>query len=157
MLPTITIPGAPLPVDLRVSTGVALANPELDIGTGSEIVSFVRVRNVELNILEASDQDSIEDGAQDSFDFLSGLDVTIRADFNGVTNELFIATLPDGDPQIGSATRNLTLTVVNNEADVLDYLLAPGGYEIVLGITGIVPQDNIILSGFLRYRLGLGF
>lgn len=155
-LPVVTIPGARLPVELRLSAGLSLASPELDLGSGSDFVSFVNVRNLRLNILEESDQDQIEDGAIDSFDFLSALDVSIRADFNGVTNELFIATLPVGDPQIASAARNLELTVLNSETDVLDFLLAPGGYDIVLSISGTVPSDNIILSGEIRYRLGVG-
>ena len=155
-LPVVTIPGARLPIDLSLSAGLSLASPELDLGSGSNFVSFVNVRNLRLNILEESDQDQIEDGALDSFDFLSALNVSIRANFNGVTNELFIATLPAGDPQIASAARSLNLTVVNSETDVLDFLLAPGGYDIVLGISGTVPSDNIVLSGEIRYRLGVG-
>jgi len=155
-LPVVTIPGAPLPVDLNLTLGVALDNPALDIDFGSEFVSFIFVRNLRLDILDASDRDSLEDGAEDSFDFVNALDVSIRADFDGVTNELFIATLPDGDPQLGTATRSLELTVVNNESDVFDYLIAPGGYEVVLNVIGSVPSDSIILSGEIRYRLGVG-
>lgn len=155
-LPVVTIPGAALPVELQLSAGLSLASPEIDLGSGENFVSFVRVRNLRLNIIEASDQDQIEDGALDSFDFLSTLDVSIRADFNGRTNELMIATLPDGDPQIASAARSLELTVVNSETDVLDFLLAPNGYDIVLGITGTVPADNVLISGEIRYRVGVG-
>ncbi len=155
-LPVVTIPGALLPVELSLSAGLALPSPELDLGSGSDFVSFVRVRNLRLNILDTSDQDQIEDGALDNFDFVSALNVSIRANFNGTTNELLIATLPDGDPQIASAARNLNLTVVNSETDVLDFLLAPGGYDIVLGFSGTVPADNIVLSGEIRYRIGVG-
>ena len=129
----------------------------MDLGAGENFVSFVRVRNLRLDILDLSEQDPLEDGALDSFDFLSGIDVSIRANFNGRENELLIATLPDGDPQIGTAARSLDLTVVNSNTDVLDFLLAPEGYDVVLNFIGNVPTDDIILSGELRYRLGIGF
>ena len=157
-LPVITVPGSTLPVDfLTLSVGLALASPNLDLGAGENFVSFVRVRNLRLDILDLSEQDPLEDGALDSFDFLSGIDVSIRANFNGRENELLIATLPDGDPQIGTAARSLDLTVVNSNTDVLDFLLAPEGYDVVLNFIGNVPTDDIILSGELRYRLGIGF
>ena len=157
-LPVITVPGSTLPVDfLTLSVGLALASPNLDLGAGENFVSFVRVRNLRLDILDLSEQDPLEDGALDSFDFLSGIDVSIRANFNGRENELLIATLPDGDPQIGTAARSLDLTVVNSNTDVLDFLLAPEGYDVVLNFIGNMPTDDIILSGELRYRLGIGF
>ena len=155
-LPTFTIPGAPVPSALQIGLGLAINNPQIDLGAGSSFVTFVTLRNLTLNILDASDVDSNDDGAQDSFDFLTGLDVSIRADFNGRTNELLVATLPDGDPQFGSAARDLTLTIVNSNTNVLNFLEASGGYEVVLGIRGSIPPDSIIVSGSLRYRVGLG-
>lgn len=154
-LPVVTIPGAVLPVELSTSLGLALASPEIDLGSGENFVTFVRIRNVQLQILDSSDQDSNEDGAQDSFDFLSALEVSIRAEFDGVVNEILIARLPDGDPQFGAAARTLDLSIVSN-ADIFDFLLAPGGYDIVLNISGTVPPDAIVLSGLVRYRVGLG-
>jgi len=157
VLPLVTVPGAPLPSTLRLALGVAIAQPNIDLGAGESFVSSVRVRNLTLVILDASDTDNLEDGAEDSFDFLSGLDVSIRATFGGELQELLIATLPDGDPQIGTTARNLSLTVVNSEADVLDFILAPGGYEIVLNLAGQIPPDTVLLSGLLRFRVGIGF
>lgn len=155
-LPTIRIPGAPLPSTLQVSLGVAIPNPSIDLGSGSSFVTFVTIRNLVLNILDSSDLDENDDGAEDSFDFLTGLDVLIRADFNGRTNELLVATLPDGDPQFASAARELVLTVVANNINVLDFLDASGGYEVVLRIDGNVPADDVLISGAIRYRVGLG-
>ncbi len=155
-LPVFTIPGAVLPADLSTSLGLALASPEIDLGSESNFVTFVRVRNVQLQILDLSDQDSNEDGALDSFDFLSALEVSIRAEFDGVVNEIVIARLPDGDPQFATAARTLDLSVVSN-ADIFDFLLVPGGYDIVLNISGTIPADNVVLSGSVRYRVGLGF
>ncbi len=155
VLPVATIPGAVLPAPLSTTLGLALASPEIDLGSGENFVTFVRIRNVQLQILNRSDQDSNEDGALDSFDFLSALEVSIRAEFDGVVNEVLIARLPDGDPQFGSAARTLDLSIVSN-ADIFDFLLAPGGYDIVLNITGTIPPDAVVLSGFVRYRVGLG-
>lgn len=154
-LPVVTIPGAVLPAALTTSLVLALASPEIDLGSEENFVTFVRVRNIQLQILNSSEQDSNEDGALDSFDFISGLDVSIRAEFDGVVNELPIATLPDGDPQFGSAARILDLTITSS-ADIFDFLLAPGGYDIVLSISGNVPPDNVVLSGLVRFRAGLG-
>ena len=155
-LPQFTVPGAPLPSELGLSLTLGLPNPAIDLGAGSSFVTFVTLRNLTLSILDSSDVDSNDDGAQDSFDFLTGLNIRIRADFNGKTNELLVATLPDGDPQFASAARELTLTIVNGNIDVLDFLEASGGYEVILDLNGTIPPDNIILSGTIRYRVGLG-
>lgn len=156
-LPTFQIPGAALPSSLRISLGVGIANPNIDLGSGDNFVTFVTIRNINLSILDTSDTEATDDGAKDSFDFLTGLDVLLRADFDGRSNELRVATLPDGDPQFASAARDLTLTVVTPNTNVLDFLDARDGYDVVLRINGSVPADNVIVSGTIRYRVGLGF
>ena len=145
-----------MPTELGVALGLAIPSPAIDLGSGSSFVTFVTIRNLTLNILDISDTDSIDDGAEDSFDFITGLDVSIRANFRGRTNELLVATLPDGDPQFGSAARELVLTVVSSNINVLDFLEASGGYEIVISLRGNIPPDNVIISGSIRYRVGLG-
>ena len=155
-LPTFTIPGAQIPTELEIGLGLAINNPQIDLGAGSSFVTFVTLRNLTLNILDVSDVDSNDDGAEDSFDFLTGLDISLRADFNGKTNELMVATLPDGDLQFGSAARELALTIVSSNIDVLNFLEASGGYDVVLDLKGSVPPDNVTISGSLRYRVGLG-
>jgi len=154
VLPVVTIPGTPFPIDLGLSLGIAIDSEAIDVEADSRFLTSARVRNLELNILNASDNDAREDGAEDSFDFLSGLSIAIRADLNGIVDERLLAFLPDGDPQFGTAARSLVLSVV--DFDVLDYLQADNGYELVLQITGQVPPDNIILSGTVRYRVGVG-
>lgn len=156
VLPRIEIPGAPVPSSLRISLGVGLSNPAIDLGSADNFVTFVTIRNLNLRILESSDTEDTDDGAEDSFDFLTGLEISLRADFDGQTNELLVARLPDGDPQFGSAARTLTLTVVAPNINVLDFLDAPGGYDVVLRLNGTVPPDNILISGEIRYRVGLG-
>ena len=156
ILPLVTVPGAPLPVDLEFSLGLALASPELDIGSESALVTFVSVRVLTLQILNSSElDDANEDGDLDNFDFLTGAQIFIRGNFNGTTNQLLIASLPEDDPQIGSSARTLELTV-NDNNDVFDFLLLPDGYEILLDLDGAVPPDNVTLSGELVYRIGLG-
>lgn len=154
-LPVVTIPGAAFRSDLALSLGLAINSNILGIEADSQFLTFARLRELRLNILESSNTDAIEDGALDNFDFLIGLSVSIRALLNGVEQEEIIAFLPDGDPQFGTAAQSLDLTVVGT--DVLDYLQASGGYELILNITGNIPPDAIILSGAVRYRIGVGF
>ncbi len=153
-LPVVTIPGARLPSELGLSVGFAIDSRILDIEADSKFLTFARVRQLRLDILDASDVDAVEDGAQDSFDFISGLSVSIRAAFGEQTLEEVIAFLPDGDPQFGSAARSLDLSVVNS--DLLDFLQAPGGYQLVLNISGNIPPDAVVLGGSVRYRVGVG-
>lgn len=153
-LPVVTIPGAPIPTELGVSVGVAIDSAILGIEADSRFLTFARLRNLTLQIQDSSDVDPFENGALDSFNFLSGLSISIRAAFNSGIQEEVIAFLPDGDPQIGSFARSLNLAVVDK--DVLDYLQAPGGYQLVLTLSGNVPPDAIDLGGTVRYRIGVG-
>jgi len=153
-LPTVTIPGAAIPSELTLLLDLAIDSEILGVEADSRFLTFARIRNLRLNILNISENDNLEDGAEDSFDFLFGLTVAIRATIDGIEQEEIVAFLPDGDPQIGSAARALDLTVV--DLDVLDYLQAAGGYELVLAITGVVPPDAVILGGDVRYRIGVG-
>jgi len=152
VLPVITIPGNPFPIDLNLALGVVINSESIDVEADSRFLTSARVRNLQLNILNTSDIDAQEDGAEDSFDFLNGLSISIRADFNGEAVERVVAFLPDGDPQFGTATRDLVLTV--EDFDVLDFLQADNGYELVLQLAGQIPPDNVILSGTVRYRVG---
>ena len=154
VLPVVTVPGNPLPLDLNLGLSIVIDSESIDVEADSRFLTSARVRNLQLNILNASDTDALEDGAEDSFDFLTGLSIAIRADFNGETIERVVAFLPDGDPQFGTAARDLVLTV--DDFDVLDFLQADSGYELVLQLAGQIPPDNIILSGTVRYRVGVG-
>lgn len=154
-LPTVTVPGATLPLDLTVSFGLVLESPELNIGSEEALVTFVSVRRLNLQILNSSELDEGEDGIADNFDFLSSANIYIRGDFEGVTRQLKIASLEENDPQIGSSTRFLDLPV-NDNNNVFDFLLLPNGYEIVLDLVGTVPEDSVTFAGQLTYRIGLG-
>ena len=154
VLPVVTVPGNPLPINLNLGLSIVIDSESIDVEADSRFLTSARVRNLQLNILNASDTDALEDGAEDSFDFVTGLSISIRADFNGETIERVVAFLPDGDPQFGTAARDLVLTV--DDFDVLDFLQADSGYELVLQLAGQIPPDNIILSGTVRYRVGVG-
>ena len=155
LLPIKTIPGASVLGGLSLSLGLAIRTPNIDLGVGENIVSFARINGLRLVILDSSEQDSLEDGALDSFDFLTGLDIDIRGVFDGQVVQIPIATLPDGDPQFGTAARSLDLTITSN-VDVLDFLLLPGGYEVVLDLEGTIPTDNVVIAGEIEYRVGVG-
>ena len=154
VLPVVTVPGNPLPLDLNLGLSIVIDSESIAVEADSRFLTSARVRNLQLNILNASDTDALEDGAEDSFDFLTGLSISIRAIFNGESIERVVAFLPDGDPQFGTAARDLVLTV--DDFDVLDFLQADSGYELVLQLAGQIPPDNIILSGTVRYRVGVG-
>lgn len=154
VLPVVTVPGNPLPINLNLGLSIVIDSESIDVEADSRFLTSARVRNLQLNILNASDTDALEDGAEDSFDFVTGLSISIRADFNGEIIERVVAFLPDGDPQFGTAARDLVLTV--DDFDVLDFLQADSGYELVLQLAGQIPPDNIILSGTVRYRVGVG-
>lgn len=154
ILPVKTIPGAAIPVELGFSVGLAIDSAIINVEADSRFLTSARLRELSIFIVDASDFDAIEDGAEDSFYFLNGLNVSIRASFNNVVNEQRIAFLPEGDPQIGSSARRLNLTTTS--ADVLDFLQASGGYELVLNFEGTVPPDDVIFSGAGRFRVGVG-
>ena len=153
-LPAVTIPGAPIPTELNLEIDLAIDGRLFEVEADSIFLTFARLRELQLVILSISDTDPLEDGAIDSFDFLQGIEVSIRARFDGVVNERLVAFLPDGDPQISAAARVLNLTTTS--FDLLDFLQASGGYELVLSFSGSVPPDNIIISGLARYRIGVG-
>lgn len=153
-IPVITVPGAPLPTTLNLSFDVAIDGQLFGIEADSRFITFARLLELKLVILDSSDTDPLEDGAVDSFDFLQGLEVSIRARFGGEIVEQPLAFLPEGDPQIGAAAR--TLLLESTRGDVLDFLQASGGYELIFSLQGTVPPDNIIISGLARYRVGVG-
>jgi len=153
-LPLVTILGAPIATELGLSVDVAIDSSIIGIEADSQFLTFARIRDLRLEIQDESESDTSDDGAIDSFDFLSGLSVSIRASFGGVVQQEVVAFLPDGDPQFGTAARELSLSVVGS--DLLDYLQASGGYQLVLNISGNVPPDAVIFGGAVRYRVGVG-
>jgi len=153
-LPEATIPGFPVQVPLSGSIPLPLTAEAASAADETEFVTSARLRSLTLNILDSSESEANEDGAMDNFDFLSSMQIFIHAVLNGEESEALVASLPEGDPQIGNGSRSMTLTVEN--VDVLDYIEAPGGYGLRLQGSGFVPPDDVVISGEIRYRVGVG-
>ncbi len=153
-LPATTIAGAPVTVPMTGDIEIPLSSDADSVSDGTQFVTSVNLRNLTLNILDASEQQGDEDGAMDDFDFLSGMEVFMTARFGGQDRQVLVASLPEGDPQVGSGTRSLTLTVEN--VDVLDYLEAPSGFGLQVRGQGTTPPDNVVFGGQARFRVGLG-
>jgi len=153
-LPSITIPGLPIQLALSGSIPIPLTAEAQSVADDTQFVTFAKLRSLSLNIVDTSDFDVNEDGAMDSFDFLTSMQVFVNAQINGVASEVLVASLPEDDPQVGSNSRMLLLKV--EDVDVLDYIEAPGGYGLRVQGAGQVPPDNVIFDGELRYRVGVG-
>ena len=153
-LPTTTIPGFPLQIALSGSIPVPLTAEAQSVADDTEFVTFATLRSLSLNILDSSESDANDDGAMDTFDFLTSMQVFVNAEINGALSEILVASLPEDDPQVGSGSRELVLTV--EDVDVLDYLEAPGGYGLRVQGSGTVPPDDVVFNGDLRYRVGIG-
>ena len=153
-LPNATIPGFPIQVPLSGSIPIPLSAEAESLADETEFVTFARPRSLTINILDSSESDAGEDGAMDNFDFLSAIEIFLSAELGGENNEILVASLPEGDPQIGTGIRNLELVV--EDVDVLDHIEAPGGYALRVEGSGFVPPDNVVFNGVIRYRVGIG-
>ncbi len=171
-LPKLEIPsiGIQIPLSLAIPVRLDLTTQEAYENGDFDYVTSVKVLSLDLNIDPASDADSIEDGNLDDFDFINALEVYLSAKLPGdvCTNHIegiittgdhtcaeLVASVPEGDPQYASGTRTLTLTTTN--IDIFDYIEAPEGYNMVVKVSGITPIDSVIVTGSVRYRVGVGF
>ena len=154
ILPESVIPGFPIQIPLSGSIDVPLTAEAQSLADETEFVTFARVRSLTFTIVDSSESDANEDGAMDNFDFLSAMQIFLSAELNGEPSEILVASLPEGDPQIGTGVREIAFTV--EDVDVLDYIEAPGGYQLRVQGSGFVPPDNVVFNGDLRYRVGVG-
>jgi hypothetical protein len=99
--------------------------------------------------------DTLEDGRPDHFNFLNSLQVLVIASFNGQSQEVLVASLPAGDPQLSNQSRQIVLQMTG--ADILGYVEAVDGYQVQVRATGNLPPDNVIFNGQATYRVGVGF
>ena len=157
-LDPISIPGAPIslgqltlpemsfPLDLREQDGYEL----LDFVTG------VRIRSASLRINPDSDSsefDQIADNNPDNFDFISSIVLSLRATINGTSQTIQVASLPEGDPQIGSNASELILVL--EDVDIRDFVEAPD-VNLVASLSGTNPQDFVVIDTDLRFRVSVG-
>ena len=64
-----------------------------------------------------------------------------------------VATLPAGDPQIGSNATVLNLVV--DDVDIRDFVETPD-VQLVVSASGTVPQDFVVIDPVIRFRVGVG-
>ena len=143
----LTLPPILIPLNIEETSAYQDANFDL--------VTFVRLKSVTLELDPSTDSDPLEDGNLDDMDFISELQVFLSAEIDGVEQTELIASLPAGDPQIGSGVRQLELTTTG--VDVLDYIQAPNGYNMAVSVSGTTPLDEVVIGGTVGYRVGIGF
>jgi len=123
-----------------------------------DYVTEIKFKSLSFDITASSTDsstDSFEDGVDDNFDFIDGMELYIKATFDGEEQQTRVAYLDAEDAQIGSGSNHLALSIDN--VDILDYVEADEGYEIVVNATGSVPPDDVIFDGKAVYRVGIGF
>ena len=157
-LDPIVIPGAPVslgalslpdlkfPLDLRNQEGYSALS----------IVTSVNIRSATFTISPDTDDPSLDqfaDNNPDNFDFLSGVTLSLEATINGNVQRAQVASLPDGDPQIGTNATEINLVVDN--VDIRDFVEAPD-VQLVVQANGTVPPDFVVIDPVLRFRVGVG-
>lgn len=137
---------------LDVSSTEAYQNADYDY------VTEIKLSGLSFDITASStdhNTDSFEDGVDDNFDFIEGMELHIQATFDGAEHKTRIAYLDEQDAQVGSSTQHLVLST--DSVDILDYVEAADGYEIIVSATGSVPPDDVIFDGTAIYKVGIGF
>ncbi len=160
---TFEIPGAPIGIPIAltfddISVAVNLADQPGYSDGDFDFVTSVRVRELEFEITPESNDpanDQFEDGNLDSFEFVSSLDISLRAVVDGTETVVEVATLPANDPQIASNTTSLLMNVL--DTDIRDLIEAPDGAELLISISGTPPPDFVTVKTNIRFRVGIGF
>lgn len=157
-LDQIVIPGAPIsfgeltlppmnfPLDLRNQEGYSSLS----------IVTSVNVRSASFTVSPDTDDPALDlfaDNNPDNFDFLSGIVLSLQATIDGTLQTRQVASLPDGDPQIGSNASVLNLVV--DDVDIRDFVEAED-VQLVVSATGTNPVDFVVIDPFIRFRVGIG-
>ena len=155
------IPFIPSPIPL---SGITLPTIGIDIGLAAQeayqdgdfdFVTSVNLSSITFEISPGSNDPAIdtnEDGNLDSFEFVSALEISMRADGG---EPVLIATLPDSDPQIASNTDTLRM-VVERDEDIRD-LIEGDNPTLLVDITGAIPPDAVMVNASIRFRVGIGF
>ena len=157
-LDQIVIPGAPInlgalslpefqfPLDLRNQEGYSALS----------IVTSVHVRSASFTVSPNTDDPSVDllaDNNPDNFDFLSTVTLSLRATIDGTLMTAQVASLPDGDPQVGSNASVPDLVV--DDVDIRDFVEAED-VQLVVTATGTNPLDFVVIDPVVRFRVGIG-
>jgi len=160
-LPEIRIEGSPVsaalpsffpPLPLDVQSSDSFKDQEYDY------LSSIQLEALTLQISGSStdpNEDTLEDGQADNFNFLSGASIHIAAQFDGGRRSELIGSIAEDDPQLSSSSTVLELNMTG--IDILRFVEAPGGYQIEIQASGEAPPDAVIFSGLVEYRVGVGF
>jgi len=155
------IPGLPLAIPLTfddIPIPVNLADQPGYSDGDFDFVTSVRVRELIFEIAPESNDpanDVLEDGNLDSFEFVSSLNISLRAVVDGSETVVEVANLPINDPQIASNRTTLSMNV--QDADIRDLIEADDGAELLISISGTPPPDFVTVTANIRFRVGIGF
>lgn len=137
----------------------------LDVSSSEEFQSedFDFLTSIQLDeltlIITASstdeNEDSLEDGEADNFDFLSGIEIYIESEFDGESQRALIGFIDADDPQLSAGAQSIDFTLTGT--DILSYVEADAGYAVQIEASGEAPPDAVIFGGDVVYRVGVGF
>ena len=142
----LTLPDISFPLDLKDQEGYELLDN----------VTAVHVRSASFSISPNTDDpelDPFADNNPDDFDFIGSMVLSLRATLNGTSQIIQVASLPEGDPQIGTNASVLNLIV--DDVDIRDYVEAPD-VQLVVSVSGTNPQDYVVIDTDLRFRVSVG-
>lgn len=142
----LTLPDIKFPLDLQDQEGYE----------SLDIVTSVKVQSAIFTISSDTDDpnlDQFADNNADNFDFLSSIVLSLEATIDGTKQTVQVASVPDGDPQIGSNAATLSLTLIG--VDIRDYVEAPD-VQLVVSATGTVPPDSVVIDPVIRFKVGIG-
>jgi len=145
-LGTLTLPEIKFPLDLKDQQGYS----------SLDFVTSVNVRSATFTISPRTDNPNVDqfaDNSPDNFDFLGGLSLSLIATVNGTSQTVRVASLPEGDPQIGSNATALNLVVDN--IDIRDFVEAPD-VQMAVVASGTIPPDFVVIDPVVRFRVGVG-
>jgi len=131
---TLSLPDVAFPLDLRNQEGYSALS----------IVTSVHVRSATFTISPDTDdpaRDQFADNNPDNFDFLSGVVLSLRATVNGSSQTRQVASLPAGDPQIGSNATELNLVV--DDVDIRDFVEA-SDVQLIVSASGTVCWYSLV-------------
>jgi len=142
----LTLPAIKYPLDLQDQPGYS----------SLDIVTSVRLRSAVFTISPETDNpkfDQFADNNPDNFDFLSSITLSLEATINGAISNLQVASLPEGDPQLSSDSKVLSLIL--DDVDIRDYVEAPD-VKLVVVASGTNPVDFVVIDPVVRFRVGVG-
>ena len=125
----------------------------------SRLVTEITIPALSLSVApgsEDADRDALEDGMDDDLSFLSSIDLFITAAVDGAERTARLGGIPANDPRLDPDVAARTVELDMTRTDILDFVEAPGGYEVRIDVGGFAPPDDVTFDGDVTYRVGLG-